>query len=215
MNVGQAARFNFGYSPFLYARIDGDEVPVRPIAEAAINMATSSESVVDTCFSSRDSRPNLTPEWPVEPSLTEQRAPGVVSNAAEPEDRRCVGFSARESRDELSRGAELETGDEIASPPGDGTSGEDTWESDGAEGVVVQHLELQRQSLVDNLIGMGFPVEWAIRAAERSGKNGKDAYYLAGYRPSRFARKVKVASDFRIMSTSIAHAHLASDSLPS
>ena len=27
-----------------------------------------------------------------------------------------------------------------------------------------QHVELQRQSLVENLIGMGFPIDWALRA---------------------------------------------------
>jgi hypothetical protein len=34
-----------------------------------------------------------------------------------------------------------------------------------------QHLELadlRRQSLIDNLIGMGFPIDWALRAAEHS-----------------------------------------------
>ena len=27
-----------------------------------------------------------------------------------------------------------------------------------------QHVELQRQSLVESLIGMGFPIDWALRA---------------------------------------------------
>ena len=30
-----------------------------------------------------------------------------------------------------------------------------------------EELDLRRQALVENLIGMGFPVEWAIRAAEQ------------------------------------------------
>lgn len=41
---------------------------------------------------------------------------------------------------------------------------------EGGESEDNSHLELERQGLVENLIGMGFPVEWAIRAAGRSGE---------------------------------------------
>lgn len=39
----------------------------------------------------------------------------------------------------------------------------------GRESEDNPHSELEKQELVENLIGMGFPVEWAIRAAGRSG----------------------------------------------
>lgn len=41
----------------------------------------------------------------------------------------------------------------------------------GGENEDASQLELERQGLVENLIGMGFPVEWAIRAAGSSGES--------------------------------------------
>ena len=40
-----------------------------------------------------------------------------------------------------------------------------------AEEDIVAELELRQQNLIENLIGMGFPVEWAIRAAENCDAN--------------------------------------------
>ena len=45
--------------------------------------------------------------------------------------------------------------------------GDEDQEDDDEEEEVNNHLtELRRQTMIENLIGMGFPVEWALRAAE-------------------------------------------------
>lgn len=47
------------------------------------------------------------------------------------------------------------------------TRGEDAQEREGED---ISQLQIERQALVENLIAMGFPVEWAIRAAGKPGK---------------------------------------------
>lgn len=45
--------------------------------------------------------------------------------------------------------------------------GDDRDQDDEEEEEVSNHIsELRRQSMIESLIGMGFPVEWALRAAE-------------------------------------------------
>ena len=50
---------------------------------------------------------------------------------------------------------------------GDGSNGGEQDEGDDEEEEENSHLvELRRQAMIENLIGMGFPVDWALRAAE-------------------------------------------------
>lgn len=59
---------------------------------------------------------------------------------------------------------ELDAEDEHRERTRDADDGEDV---DDEEQEVNNHLnELRRQALIESLIGMGFPVEWALRAAE-------------------------------------------------
>lgn len=44
--------------------------------------------------------------------------------------------------------------------------GDDDQDDDEEEEVNNHLTELRRQTMIENLIGMGFPVEWALRAAE-------------------------------------------------
>jgi len=39
--------------------------------------------------------------------------------------------------------------------------------------------ELKRQSLIENLIGMGFPVDWALRAAEHCDASASESVAIA------------------------------------
>ncbi len=41
------------------------------------------------------------------------------------------------------------------------------------------NMELQRQSMVENLIGMGFPVDWSLRAAEHCDVSGSESAAIA------------------------------------
>lgn len=60
---------------------------------------------------------------------------------------------------------ELDAEDEHRERTRDADDGEDV--DDEEEQEVNNHLnELRRQALIESLIGMGFPVEWALRAAE-------------------------------------------------
>lgn len=60
---------------------------------------------------------------------------------------------------------ELDAEDEHRERTRDADDGEDM--DDEEEQEVNNHLnQLRRQALIESLIGMGFPVEWALRAAE-------------------------------------------------
>lgn len=137
MNVGQAALFNFGRSPFLYnPPTDGGGVAFRPVLEAVAHCA-SVESV-GQCFTG---------------DVGEDQAEAACDDNHAHGDTR--GITPRESR---ARNAAV----------GAGRSYDEGY-MQGGESEDISHLELERQALVENLIGMGFPVEWAIRAAGRSG----------------------------------------------
>lgn len=175
MNVGQAARFNFGYSPFLYTPIDANELPFRPITEAAAvnDAAHNSGPNVALGTSRHGCRSDMPPVRPREPLLAENRGQRVVGDRdgeqADLESRGSRGLSSRSGRDRANRSTDTSTRETRPSPHDDSIGGNRGEEVNGAEGAIT-HLELQRQSLVENLIGMGFPIEWAIRAAEHSGK---------------------------------------------
>lgn len=149
MNVGQAARFNFGHSPFLYAPTDSGGLSFQPVLEAV----AVTTAVVDPISADR-MRPCGQPLRDISGDTREDRAEHERVHDDNhggpngPSPRRIRG-----SRD-------------IA--VGTGRNGDGSMQGGGSEGG--SQLELERQRLVENLIGMGFPVEWAIRAAGRSGE---------------------------------------------
>lgn len=176
LNVGQAARFNFGSSPFIYAPSNGEEPSFRSIAEASI--MGRMEQVQNGAHTIHGEDPELLFARPDE-LLT-------ASSGA----RRFNGRSGREPS-RLGGGCSMEVSSEREADMIDGDSDADIEEGNGTFGIrrscgggaeekegageLSGHLELQRQSLVENLIGMGFPIMWAIRAAERS-RESKDIF---------------------------------------
>lgn len=159
MNVGQAAHFNFGCSPFLHIPTDTGDSSFRPVSEAAATIAT------------------------VDPNSTEgarryeQRLPGDTG-AGEGGDGGTgerAGDNDQHGVHELSPIMVSETcGGDAGFETGGGISrtrlGNDDGDTRGGADQGNPRSELQRQRLVEHLIGMGFPVEWAIRAAERCGE---------------------------------------------
>lgn len=139
MNVGQAALFNFGHSPFLYTPpTDSGGGCFRPVLEAVAHYCASVESV-GQCFTGGVG------EDQAEGACDDDHAHGDTHEATPRGDRaRNTAVGAGRSYDE--------------------------GYMPGGESEDISHLELERQGLVENLIGMGFPVEWAIRAAGRSGE---------------------------------------------
>eukprot|EP00752_Nemacystus_decipiens_P011018 g9791.t1 len=137
MNVGQAALFNFGHSPFLYTPpTDSGGLCFRPVLEAVRHC--SSVEVVGQCFTG-----------------------GIGEDQAEPvRDDDHARDGTHEVMPRGTRGRNTAVGTERSYDEG---------YMQGGETEDISRLELERQGLVENLIGMGFPVEWAIRAAGRSG----------------------------------------------
>lgn len=145
MNVGQGAHFNFGHAPFLFPPIRDGASSLQPVSEAlAANDAT---------------RPN---------SADSARSCQLPVRGIDGEDAESAGDGDEHHR-EVSLGRVR--GTNVAVGTGDGqafsTSGEDGQEREGED---VSQLPIERQALVENLIAMGFPVEWAIRAAGKPGK---------------------------------------------
>ncbi|CAN0494458.1 unnamed protein product, partial [Laminaria digitata] len=99
MNVGQAASFNFGYSPFLYSPADSSR------GDRSLSRSRSSSSERSPVQPISEAVPNTT-----------MMADPIYGNLSEPRERHFPD-------------------------------------------------DLERQGLVETLIGMGFPIEWAIRAA--------------------------------------------------
>lgn len=138
MNVGQAADFNFGHGPFMYAPTDGGRLSFQSISEAVILTAASGHTSMDRV------RPREQSAFDVRRYIAEDRVEaGCIDDDAQADD----NVHARDS-------------------DGDGDMHRDGEEDGG-------RLEIERQALVENMIGMGFPVEWAIRAAGRSGELSK------------------------------------------
>lgn len=138
MNVGQAALFNFGHSPFLYTPpTDGGGLSFRPVLEA-----------VAGCASVESTRP-----WGAE-QVGEDQAEAA-------RDGRHAHGDTHELTPRGIRARNAAVAVELSYDEG---------YTEGGENEDNSHLELERQGLVENLIGMGFPVEWAVRAAERSGE---------------------------------------------
>lgn len=170
MNVGQAAHFNFGYSPFLYTPPHSDGSPFQPVTDAVADNVNADPDAVDitrvaACAAHPELREMKPPDLPLSDTIA--RSVGEVRREDERADSggqcpvdevpstRIIERNDGEVRATRNNNRALYGGDE--SDPGGGAE-EDC-----------PHLELQRQGLVENLIGMGFPVDWAIRAAEESG----------------------------------------------
>lgn len=157
MNVGQAARFNFGHSPFLYAPTDSGDLLFQPVSEAVTIAMAAADPI-----SADNTRPCRQPLRDISGNPREDRAEHEHvhdDNHGAPN-----GPSPRRIRASRNIVVGTERNDtQPFSVDGDGSM--QGGESDGSP-----HLELERQRLVENLIGMGFPVEWAIRAAGRSGE---------------------------------------------
>lgn len=168
MNVGQAAAFNFGYSPFLHTPAHAEEVPFRPITEAgAIKPTAGRDPCANLGLPALEPPPNLARIQSLELSSTENRAQGVFGNVT---NQRRMDLSLTDGSDRNDGSHDARARDRNAGTLSGCNAGDVTGENAGTEGDAV-HPELQRQGLVENLIGMGFPVEWAIRAAESSGKH--------------------------------------------
>eukprot|EP00903_Cladosiphon_okamuranus_P007137 g6932.t1 len=134
MNVGQAALFNFGHSPFLYTPpTDSGGSCFRPVLE-----------IVPHCASVERARPGFTGEGDAEAARNDDQTRG-------------------DTHELTPRGTRSSN-----TTVGAGHSCDERY-MQGGENEDISHLEFERQGLVENLIGMGFPVEWAIRAAGRSG----------------------------------------------
>lgn len=140
MNAGQAAVFNFGQSPFLYT-------PTNSVGPSFQPLSGASDEGVESCV-----------------------AGDVDENRTEAEN---VDDGAQNETHESSSQA-IRSRNIAATGPG--RSNTRTYSSNG-EGHIPggeegENLpsELERQRLVESLIVMGFPIEWAIRAAGRSGE---------------------------------------------
>lgn len=135
MNVGQAALFNFGHSPFLYTPpTDSGGLCFRPVLEAVPHCASVER--VEPCFTCEDH---------AEAARDDDHAHGDTHELAP--------RGTRASNTTIGAVRRYDDG-----------------YMQGGESEGISQLELERQGLVENLIGMGFPVEWAIRAAGRSGE---------------------------------------------
>ena len=138
MNVGQAALFNFGQSPFLYTPTNSVGPSFQPVSGA------SAERV----------RPRATGD--VEGTADGENIDNGTQNATHEPSLRGI------------RGRNVATGagrSDIQSYPSNGEG-----HTPGGESGENSQQELERQRLVESLIGMGFPIEWAIRAGGRSGE---------------------------------------------
>lgn len=167
MNVGQKATFNFGTSPFVYAPAHAEEIPFRPITEAgAIKSAAGRDPYADLGLPALEAPSNLAHMRSLETSSAENRAQGQFGNVT---NQRLMDLSSTEGSGTNNGGHDARARSRSIGPRS-GCNTSDTTENVGTEGEAV-HAELRRQGLVENLIGMGFPVEWAIRAAESSGKH--------------------------------------------
>lgn len=167
MNVGQAAYFNFGYSPFLYTPTDGAGSSFQPVTESvALNVAVDPEST-DPTVTTRFEHPDMVSSRPRAPPLTDGVSGGDCEESGGGGADMIDDLSPRRSLQRNDTGTDNRTQQSNNQPYYTAGSGSDI--GNGEERNCAQ-LELQRQGLVENLIGMGFPVEWAIRAAERSGK---------------------------------------------
>lgn len=175
MNVGQAAHFNFGYSPFLYNPMDSGASSFQPITEAvSATVAVHSDSIDNnTGVESFQAYQERTPMRPSDPLMAGGDVDGDdVDEGANGDVRRGIDeFSSRRDRERRGSGGDTEGRQGDNRSNNYGGSGNGVGATDGAGGGDA-HLELQRQGLVENLIVMGFPVEWAMRAAERSGEPG-------------------------------------------
>ena len=174
MNVGQAACFNFGYSPFLYSpTVSSEGSPVRAISEAVPNI-----NMTDPSY-----------ENPVEPDERHLlNDAGRIPEGGRDGDGDRAGHDDQNDIHGLSPGRIRQRHDDVAGlhtrrsgGRASGSGGADTVRrrsGGGGDG----RTELERQGLVETLIGMGFPIEWAIRAAERSGKRITNCLLLATLR---------------------------------
>lgn len=80
-------------------------------------------------------------------------------------------FSSRHGVDESELHHFEGVGDGCGVIPRDDVSRDGVLEEKEPTGGHEGRLELKRQSLVENLMGLGFPIEWAIRAADRPGES--------------------------------------------
>lgn len=157
MNVGQAAHFNFGHSSFLYTPTDAGGSSFQPVSEAvAITTVESNPNSGDCTRPCGQSLLDISGDLREDRAEDEQVGVDAQGDATEPSPRRIRG----------SRDIAIGTGRHEARPYA--IDGDGSMQGGGNEGS--SHLELERQRLVENLIGMGFPVEWAIRAAGRPGE---------------------------------------------
>lgn len=150
LNDGQAAHFNFGTSQFMHPPSGIDGLPFRAVADAtpssrsSSRASTNAESVLDGVV-------------PIDTVEENRPTSAFEQNRAVPMHDNNINATS-ESPTGSPFPMDTETSDDL----GFGLRHVST----SAEEDVVAEIELRQQHLIENLIGMGFPVEWAIRAAE-------------------------------------------------
>ncbi len=141
MNVGQAALFNFGQSPFLYTPTNSVGPSFQPVPGASTERAGS--CVAGDGGEIRTEADNVDDGAQNE---THESSPRAIRNR----NFAATGAGRGDTQRYSSNGE--------GHIPG------------GEEGENLPS-ERERQRLVESLIGMDFPIEWAIRAAGRSGED--------------------------------------------
>ena len=183
LNVRQSVRVNFGQSKFMYPPDEIDGKPFRPVCMAvvnptkALNSSTSSkkskETDINECKTSSvmvdkvksAERENDSQENPhtMNSNLDGMEAYGAIED---------TGNASNDEEDEECDAAAsamfLAMENEWRASNGDNNVGDDR----GVDNFIDSNdfnphiIQLRRQALIENLIGMGFPVEWSLRAAE-------------------------------------------------
>lgn len=139
LNDGQAAHFNFGHSQFIHPPSGIDGLPFRAVSDATPSILLHSRELGNANILACNPRDGS----------------GNRDSHAINDDVNTINRHVAESS------ATTTTFADIGADTGTARSS-----STAAEEDIVAHIELRQQHLIENLIGMGFPVEWAIRAAE-------------------------------------------------
>ncbi|CAM9188437.1 unnamed protein product, partial [Discosporangium mesarthrocarpum] len=172
LNVGQAALFNFGNSRFLHPPSSTDGLFFQPI--------------IDACC------PRPAPSLGAQVPRNGQRNHSGLdtSNGQRLQDGRERNLGSRST--DISNGCAGEDG-------GRGVSSDDGSSRRGEMEDNSEDTELRRQGLVENLVGMGFPIEWAVRAAEQSDASMNEGVALAWIIEQMEAENAKIEVEVESM----------------
>jgi hypothetical protein len=193
LNVRQSVRVNFGQSKFMYPPDEIDGKPFRPVCMAVVNpikslngsLASKSTKDADTAEGKASSatedkaksadRSNTLQDSYI-PATLRENPQSANSNIDGMDAYNAVNDAGNASNDEededcdaaasamfLAMENEWRTSNSLGDTSGDNRSADNFADSNEFNPHIIQ---LRRQALIENLIGMGFPVEWSLRAAE-------------------------------------------------